>query len=80
MQCSSWRKRMILGKLELDDVVMMTCDGVGANNLDSNGLLPTSLFARLFVSHANGYVIAKPQMKTAISREIAAEPPWPPDR
>jgi hypothetical protein len=42
-------------------VQLVTCEGLTRNKMDTDGLLPTNVFHRFFISHKGGYVIANPR-------------------
>jgi hypothetical protein len=43
------------------DLRLVSCEGVTRDKVDVDGTLPTSIFDRLFISHASGYAIANPR-------------------
>ena len=40
---------------------LVACEGLTRNKMDTDGLLPTRVFHRFFISHRGGYVIANPR-------------------
>jgi hypothetical protein len=53
---------LAIGKSTLPEVGLAFCQGM-RRNVDVDGLLPTSTFARLFISHAGAYAIANPRLR-----------------
>jgi hypothetical protein len=43
------------------DLRLASCEGLTREKVDVDGMLPTSIFDRLFISHASGYAIANPR-------------------
>ena len=43
------------------DLRLASCEGLTREKVDVDGMLPTSIFDRLFISHAGGYAIANPR-------------------
>jgi len=43
------------------DLRLASCEGRTREKVDVDGMLPTSIFDRLFISHAGGYAIANPR-------------------
>ena len=54
--------RLEFGKNTFPDLRLASCEGVTRDKVDVDGTLPTSIFDRLFISHAGGYVIANPRV------------------
>ena len=52
---------LAMGKNTLPEVGLGFCPGM-RSNVDVDGLLPTSTFARLFISHAGAYAMANPHL------------------
>jgi hypothetical protein len=50
-----------LGSNTFHDLKLASCEGVTRERVDVDGILPTSIFDRLFISHASGYAIANPR-------------------
>ena len=42
-------------------VELVACEGLTRNQMDTDGLLPTNVFRRFFISHKGGYVIVNPR-------------------
>jgi Aspartyl protease len=59
--CRLARTPLTIGSQTYRQVVMAICENMTRDNIDSDGLLPTRLFRRLFISHRDKYVIANPQ-------------------
>ncbi len=49
------------GKDTFPNLRLASCEGVTRDKVDVDGTLPTSIFDRLFISHASGYAIANPR-------------------
>jgi hypothetical protein len=47
--------------LDYEQQTLVTCEGLTRNKMDTDGLLPTDVFHRFFISHKGGYVIAHPR-------------------
>ena len=60
-QCRVEHTALDIGSLRYREIVLATCQGMTRDAIDSDGLLPTSLFRRLFICHRKGYVIANPR-------------------
>jgi hypothetical protein len=43
------------------DVRLVSCEGLTRDKVDVDGMLPTNIFDRLFISHASGYAIVNPR-------------------
>jgi Aspartyl protease len=56
-----------IGKSTLPGVGLAFCQGM-RSNVDVDGLLPTSTFARLFISHSGRYAIANPRFRKPSDR------------
>jgi hypothetical protein len=59
--CRLARTPLTLGSQTYRRVVMAICDNMTHDIGDSDGLLPTRLFRRLFISHRDKYLIADPR-------------------
>jgi hypothetical protein len=59
--CRLARTPLTIGGQTYDQVVMAICENMTRDNIDSDGLVPTSLFHRLFISHRDKYAIANPR-------------------
>lgn len=59
--CRLARTPLTMGRQTYPQVVMAICENMTRDNIDSDGLLPTRLFRRLFISHRDKYVIANPK-------------------
>lgn len=62
-----------IGKSTLPDVGLAFCQGM-RSNLDVDGLLPTSTFTRLFVSHSGAYAIANPRIRKSFGGLLPRSP------
>jgi hypothetical protein len=58
--CRLARTPLTIGSQTYRQVVMAICENMTHDNIDSDGLLPTHLFRRLFISHRDKYLIADP--------------------
>lgn len=52
-----------VGKSTFHDVPLVFSEGVSRDDFDVDGMLPTSIFNRLFISHSGGYAIANPRIR-----------------
>ncbi len=59
--CRLARTPLTIGSQTYRQVVMAICENMTRANMDNDGLLPTRLFHRLFISHRDKYAIANPQ-------------------
>jgi Aspartyl protease len=59
--CRLARTPLTIGSEIYRQVMMAICENMTRSNMDNDGLLPTRLFRRLFISHRDRYVIANPQ-------------------
>jgi hypothetical protein len=66
--CHVEQTRLAIGKQSFQGVVLAACENRMRDETDTDGLLPTGIFHRLFISHHHDYVIANPhQVKHAVS-------------
>jgi hypothetical protein len=66
--CHVERTRLVIGKQTFQGVVLAACENRTRDETDTDGLLPTDIFHRLFISHHHDYLIANPhQVKHAVS-------------
>lgn len=66
--CHVERTRLAIGKQTFQGVVLAACENRTRDETDTDGLLPTDIFHRLFISHHHDYLIANPhQVKHAVS-------------
>jgi predicted aspartyl protease len=68
MICESTNTILHLGKGEVREIPMMSCQGQTVKSKGSDGTLPTAIFKQIFISHAGSYAIINP---TPVRREIA---------
>jgi hypothetical protein len=54
---------LIVGKNIFPESRITSCDGITRDKFDVDGVLPTNMFARLFISHSGAYAIANPRMR-----------------
>jgi predicted aspartyl protease len=47
--------------ITFSDLRLVSCEGLTRDKVDVDGMLPTNIFDRLFISHASGYAIANPR-------------------
>jgi hypothetical protein len=59
-RCRSEAVSLAIGKEDVGPVDVAFCDGMRVN-VDVDGLMPTTTFKRLFISHAGAYVILNPR-------------------
>jgi hypothetical protein len=55
---------------------MVSCQGASVKAIDSEGLLPTAIFKRIFIIHAGSYAIINPAKRSSIPAELAIATPW----
>ena len=58
--CRLARTPLTIGSQIYHQVVMAICENMAHDNVDNDGLLPTRLFRRLFISHRDKYLIVNP--------------------
>jgi hypothetical protein len=58
--CHVQRTNLAIGSQTLRSVVLSACENRTRDKTDTDGLLPTGIFHRLFISHRYEYVIANP--------------------
>jgi hypothetical protein len=59
--CRLAQTPLTIGSQNYRQVMIAICENMTHDNIDIDGLLPTRLFRRLFISHRDKYVIANPQ-------------------
>jgi Aspartyl protease len=59
--CRLAQTPLTIGSQTYRQVMIAICENMRHDNIDNDGLLPTRLFRRLFISHRDKYVIANPQ-------------------
>ena len=59
-QCRVEHTALDIGSHRYREIVLATCEGMSRDSINSDGLLPTSIFHSLFICHRKGYVIANP--------------------
>lgn len=52
-----------IGKRTFHNVMLVSCEGVTRDDSDVDGMLPTRIFDRLFISHSKAYAIANPHIR-----------------
>jgi len=52
-----------IGKSAFRNQKLVSCEGVTRDDYDVDGMLPTSIFDRLFISHAQAYAIVNPHIR-----------------
>ena len=60
-RCRVERTALDIGSRRYREIVLATCEGMTRDANDTDGLLPTSIFHRLFICHRKGFVIANPR-------------------
>ncbi|MGB9418621.1 MAG: retropepsin-like aspartic protease [Acidobacteriaceae bacterium] len=66
--CHAEQTRLAIGKQTFQGVVLAACENRTRDETDTDGLLPTDIFHRLFISHHHDYLIANPHpVKRAVS-------------
>jgi predicted aspartyl protease len=76
LTCESTKGRVFLGKETVSDLPMVSCQGASVKTNDSEGLLPTAIFKRIFISHAGSYAIINPAKRPSVPAELAIVTPW----
>jgi Aspartyl protease len=72
--CQVGRTPLTIGNRTYRDVVMAICENMTRDKMDTDGLLPTSLFRRLFISHREQYAIANPQPASIVDDDRSTRP------
>jgi hypothetical protein len=62
-----------IGSGTFGGVRLVTCEGLTRNKMDTDGLLPTDVFRRFFISHRGGYVIANPRSLEKLDDDPSVE-------
>jgi hypothetical protein len=60
--CRVQKTTLEIGSSAFPKIHLVACEGITRNKMDTDGLLPTSIFRHFFVSHRGGYVIANPDL------------------
>jgi predicted aspartyl protease len=76
LTCESTKGRVFLGKDTVSDLPMVSCQGASVKTYESEGLLPTAIFKRIFISHAGSYAIINPAKHSSVRAELAIVTPW----
>jgi hypothetical protein len=58
--CRIQKATVELGTEKLRGIDLAACEGLTRNKMDTDGVLPTRVFNRLFISYKGGYMIANP--------------------
>lgn len=69
-RCHSTSVPIVIGGETLPEEKLGFCEGMRGNT-DVDGILPTSTFKRLFISHAEAYAIANPRLQ----KHLQGKPP-----
>jgi predicted aspartyl protease len=75
LACESTHKRVRLGKGMVGNLPMVSCQSATVKAQDSEGILPTSIFKQVFISHGGSYAILNPQKRGNVPLEMAALTP-----
>jgi len=59
--CQIQKTTLEIGGASFRGLELVACEGLTRNRMDTDGLLPTRIFHRFFISHRGGYVIANPR-------------------
>jgi len=59
--CQIQKTTLEIGVGTFRGLELVACEGLTRNKMDTDGLLPTRVFHRFFISHRGGYVIANPR-------------------
>jgi Aspartyl protease len=60
-ECQIQKANFEIGGGTFRGLQLVACEGLTRNEMDTDGLLPTRVFHRFFISHRGGYVIANPR-------------------
>jgi predicted aspartyl protease len=71
LRCNLWKDRLRWGSFAASDVDMLMCEDAKTAKLDSGGSVPTRMFKRVLISHANSYVIVNPIRRSYIVQKAA---------
>ena len=59
--CGRWKRKVRLGEtVPMRTILITFCAETGNEAHDRDGILPTFIFKRVFISHAHGFVIFDP--------------------
>ena len=75
LTCESTRARVFLGKETVSDLPMVKCQSASVKTNGGEGLLPTAIFKRVFISHAGSYAIINPAKRSSVAAELAVVTP-----
>jgi predicted aspartyl protease len=71
LSCKLWQDRVRWGSFAASGVDMLMCEDAKTAKLDSGGSVPTRMFKRVLISHANSYVIVNPIRRSSIVQKAA---------
>jgi len=75
LRCSLWQDSLRWGRFSASGVDMLMCEDAKTAKLDTGGSVPTGMFKRVLISHANSYVIVNPVRRSSTLQEAAVVPP-----
>lgn len=75
LRCNAWQDRLRLGSFTASGVDMWTCEDAKTANMYAEGSVPTNMFKRVLISHANSYVIVNPVRRSSTVQEAAIVSP-----
>ncbi len=75
MPCESTHDKLHLGKRTVRDLAIMRCQTVTVKLSAAEGILPTAIFKRIFISHARSFAIVNPTPRCSVALEMAAVTP-----
>jgi predicted aspartyl protease len=58
--CRVQKTTLEIGRGIFPEIQLVACEGITRTKMDTDGLLPTSIFRWVFVSHTGGYVVVNP--------------------
>jgi predicted aspartyl protease len=71
LPCESTHDKLLLGQGTVRDLAIMRCQTVTVKPSDAEGILPTAIFKRIFISHAGSYAIVNPTPRCNLALEMA---------
>jgi predicted aspartyl protease len=75
LPCESTNDRVSLGKEIVSNFRTLRCQSETVKPQDRRGILPTSIFRKIFISHAGSYAIINPSQRSNVPQEMALVTP-----
>ena len=66
--CQIQKTTLEIGSGTFRGIELAACEGITRNNMDTDGVLPTRIFNKFFISYRAGYVIANPHQADKAGR------------